>query len=71
VRQALIGVTAGIVISLYLAPAMQSMLYDVPARDVTTLAVVASALLACAVIASAIPASRAARVSPSEVLRGE
>jgi predicted permease len=71
VRQALIGVTAGVVISLYLAPAMQSMLYDVPARDVTTLAVVASVLLACAVIASGIPASRAARVSPSEVLRGE
>ena len=71
VRQALIGVVAGIVIALYLAPAMEPMLFNVPARDATTLAGVALVLLTCALVASAIPAGRAARVPPSEVLRGE
>ncbi len=71
VRQAFLGVVAGIVLALYLAPAMEPMLFNVRARDATTLAGVAIVLLTCALIASAIPAGRAARVPPSEVLRGE
>ena len=71
IRQAMVGVTAGILIALYVAPKLQSMLYDVPARDGVTLGAVAVVLLSAALIASAIPARKAARVPPSEVLRGE
>lgn len=71
IRQAMVGVTAGILIALYVAPKLQSMLYDVPARDGVTLGAVAAVLLSAALIASAIPARKAARVPPSEVLRGE
>jgi predicted permease len=71
IRQALVGVTAGIVIALYVAPWLESMLYDVGARDAATLVTVAVVLLVAAVIASAIPARKASRIPPSEVLRGE
>jgi predicted permease len=71
IRQALIGVAAGIGIALYVAPLLESMLYDVQPRDAATLITVAVVLLFAALIASAIPARRAARVPPSEVLRGE
>lgn len=71
IRQAMIGVTAGILIALYAAPKLQSMLYEVPARDGVTLGAVAVVLLSAALVASAIPARKAARVPPSEVLRGE
>jgi len=71
IRQALIGVAAGIGLALYVAPLLESMLYDVQPRDATTLVTVAVVLLIAALIASAIPARRAARVPPSEVLRGE
>jgi putative ABC transport system permease protein len=61
----LIGVLAAVWLSRYVAP----LLYGVEPRDPVTLAVAAVTLVAVAALAAWIPASRASRVDPAEVLR--
>ncbi|HUG39851.1 MAG TPA: ABC transporter permease [Longimicrobiales bacterium] len=70
-RLAGIGVLVGGVASLIVSRALASQLYGVSANDPLTLAAVALLLLGVAVAAAYEPASRAARVEPMQVLRGE
>ncbi len=68
-RMALIGVVIGVVSAALLTRAMSSMLFGVSAGDPLTFAIVAFLLMLMAVLACLIPARRATRVQPLEVLR--
>lgn len=65
------GLGAGLVGSRAVAHLVSASLYGVTAEDPATHVAVASILAAVALAASALPAWRAARVAPSEALRGE
>jgi ABC-type antimicrobial peptide transport system permease subunit len=65
------GIVAGLLLAAAGAPAIRSLLYGVGAVDPLTFGLAAALLLAVAVLASAVPAWRAARVDPVEVLRAE
>jgi putative ABC transport system permease protein len=67
----LAGALAGVVGSLAAAQAIQSMLFNVPARDPLIYAAVLPALLAIALASAWIPSLRAARVEPMSALRHE
>jgi putative ABC transport system permease protein len=67
----LIGVGLGLVGAVVLSGIVQSLLYEVKARDPMTLAVVTVLLLAVALAAAFVPARRAARVDPVLALRAE
>jgi putative ABC transport system permease protein len=64
-------VAGGLVLAAAGAPALRSLLYGVGAVDPPTFAIVAALLLVVAALASAVPAWRATRVNPVEVLRSE
>jgi predicted permease len=68
-KVALIGVAVGIVGAAMLTRAMSSMLFGVSAGDPLTFSIVASVLMLMAVLACLVPAHRATRVHPLEVLR--
>jgi putative ABC transport system permease protein len=68
-RLAVVGVVIGIGASLFLTPALGTLLYGVSAADPLTFGLMSAALLAIAALASAIPARRATRVSPVTALR--
>lgn len=74
-RQGLVPVAAGLGIGLAGAAALsrflRGLLFDVDTGDPLTFAATAALLLTAAVLASLIPALRAARTEPSEVLQGE
>ncbi len=74
-RQALIltsiAVAIGLVTALAATRLIGSLLYGVSALDPMTFAVVAVSIFAVAVLASLIPAVRAARTQPVEVLRAD
>ncbi len=70
-RLTALGVTIGLGGALALSRAMRSLLFGVEAFDGMTFATVATLLAAVALLASWLPARRAARVEPMEVLRGE
>jgi predicted permease len=65
------GVVVGLGLAAAGAPALRSLLYGVGAVDPVTFGLAAALLLTVAVLASAVPAWRAARVDPVEVLRTE
>ncbi len=73
VRQAIaiaaIGLAIGAVASLWMAGALRTFLYGVTPHDTVSFAAVAALLLAVALAASIVPARRAARVDPVQVLR--
>jgi len=71
VRQALTGLTVGVVAALLLTRVLRSLLHGVSATDPLTFGAVVVVTGVVAVIASAIPAWRAARIDPNEVLRAE
>jgi hypothetical protein len=71
VRLALFGVAAGLVIALAASRVMQSLLYDTSPREPLVTLGVAAVLVLIASVASALPAHRAARVDPVNVLRAE
>jgi putative ABC transport system permease protein len=71
VRPALVGVAIGIVLSLWAAQFLQSFLHKVDARDPWTFGLVALTLVLAAVAAAWIPARRASRTDPTEVLRAQ
>jgi putative ABC transport system permease protein len=70
-RQALSGVLLGAAAALALTRLMVSLLFEVRPADPVTYVAVAALLVAVAVLASGIPALRAARYQPVEVLREE
>ncbi len=67
----LAGALAGAVGSLFAAQAIQTMLFDVPARDPRTFVVVLPVLVLIALASAWVPSLRAARVEPMSALRHE
>jgi ABC-type antimicrobial peptide transport system permease subunit len=70
-RLAMVGVAIGIALALAASRVMQSLLYDTSPREPMVTVGVAALLVVIAAVASAVPARRAARVDPVEVLRAE
>jgi len=70
-KQAAVGVAAGVGGALWLTRLMDSLLFGVKPSDPLTLATVAVLLLATAALACYLPARRATRVDPLIVLRAE
>ena len=70
VTPTLIGIAAGTVAALGSATLLSKLVFGVSASDPVTLAGVSGMLAMVALLASLIPAYRAARVNPLEVLRG-
>ena len=68
---ALAGAITGLVGSLFATRALRSLLFQVPAHDPWTFAVVLPGLLLVAMAAAWIPSARAARVDPMTALRQE
>jgi len=67
----LAGVAVGIVAAMALTGTLQSLLYNVAPVDPTTFVVVPVAVILSAVTASWLPARRASRTVPTEVLRAD
>ncbi|HKT50275.1 MAG TPA: ABC transporter permease [Candidatus Angelobacter sp.] len=67
----LAGIVAGLVGSLLFAGFMSSLLFDTRAIDPLTFAAVAVVLLVVALLACFVPAYRASRIDPANVLRQE
>lgn len=70
-RVALIGVVLGVVAALGLTRFLGTLLFGVPAIDVSTFAAMSSVMLAVALLASYVPARRASAVDPMQSLRTE
>lgn len=70
-RLVLIGVAAGVGLSVAIMPLLRTQLYAVPPHDPLTLVSVPLVLIAVAIVAAVIPARRAMRVNPIEALRYE
>lgn len=70
-RLAVVGVSAGVALSLLLMPLLRNQLYAIEPRDPLTLAGVPAVLAAVALLAALIPARRAMRVDPVTALRYE
>jgi ABC-type antimicrobial peptide transport system permease subunit len=68
---ALWGVGLGLMLSLVLSRAIQSLLYGISATNPGTLAAVAATLLGVSLLASLVPVLRAVRSHPMEALRVE
>ena len=64
-----LGIGIGTAIGLWAARFVGSLLYDLPARDPATLAGAAAVLVAVGLLAGGLPARRAARIDPAQVLR--
>lgn len=70
-RLAAVGCITGLGVALWGATAIESMLFQVGARDPLTFVVVTVILGALALLASSVPALKASRVDPMSVLRAE
>ncbi len=70
-RLALVGVVLGLAGALALTRLLRSELFEVSATDPVTLAGAAAVLVLVAALATWLPAQRATRVSPMQVLRAE
>jgi hypothetical protein len=68
---ATLGTGIGAMAVIAIAPAVQPLIFDIPARDPALIALVAIVLVVSAVLASAMPAVRACRVDPMTVLRSD
>jgi predicted permease len=72
-RQALtlagIGLAVGAVAALIVAPYLEPLLFETPARDAAVFAAAAAVLSVAALAAGIVPAWRASRVAPTEALR--
>jgi putative ABC transport system permease protein len=70
-RLTLVGVGIGIVTSLFVAPALSTLLFGVKALDPVTFVIVVAGILGVAACASIIPARRGMQVDPLAALRTE
>jgi predicted permease len=70
-RPVAIGCAAGVLAAWWLAQFIQSQVHQIDARDPGTLALVVAVLLATAAAAAWLPAYRAGRTDPAEVLRSQ
>jgi putative ABC transport system permease protein len=70
-RLAIVGVLAGVAVSLVLNRVIASFLFGITATDPPTYAVVAAVLITVALLASYIPARRATKLDPIVALRYE
>jgi predicted permease len=68
-RIGIAGVAAGLLLSFWMARALQSFLYGVTAHDPLAFGAAAAILIAVALVAAVMPARRAAGVDPVRVLR--
>jgi len=66
---AVAGIAAGLLASMWLAGALQGLLFGVTSHDPASFAAVAALLIVVTAVASLIPARRAAGVDPVKVLR--
>ena len=64
-----VGLVVGLAAAFWLVQLIGSFLFGVSARDAVTFVAVPVALLAVALLACAVPARRAARIDPQQVLR--
>jgi hypothetical protein len=65
------GVVAGVIASVWLSHALESLLYGVPTADPTTLLLTAVSLLAAVLAVTTLPGIRAGRIAPATALRSE
>ena len=68
-RPVVVGIAIGLAAAYWIERYVQSFMYGVQPRDPALYAVVSAVLLATALLAGWLPASRAARLDPAEVLR--
>ncbi|HET9155225.1 MAG TPA: FtsX-like permease family protein, partial [Myxococcaceae bacterium] len=66
-----LGAVVGLVLALAHGPALRAALFGISPHDPATLALVLGTVAVSAVVACLLPARRAARLDPAEVLRGE
>lgn len=66
-----IGIAVGLTGAFAAASIMATLLFDIPARDPVTFAVVAAVVTLVAFVASAIPAVRAVHIDPTIAMRAE
>jgi putative ABC transport system permease protein len=64
-----LGIAAGAALSAWTATFTQSLLYNVQPRDPLTFSAAALTLIAVATLAAWLPARRASRIDPVQVLR--
>jgi ABC-type lipoprotein release transport system permease subunit len=64
-----IGAVAGVLVSLWAAKYVEALLYGLDPRDPVTLMLAVVALACCAGLAGWLPARKAARLDPVQVLR--
>lgn len=69
--QALVGVMIGLVTALLSARWLESLLFEIQARDPIVFAAVSVVMLGVALLASYLPARRASAVDPVEAIRME
>jgi predicted permease len=67
----MIGFGIGIISALMLGQALESLLYGVRPRDITSFVTAGGVLLGAAVLAALVPALRATRIDPAKVLNGD
>lgn len=70
-RVALVGVAIGLVVAVMSARVLESLLFEVRARDPLVFGVVCVVMLGVALVASYLPARRASAVDPVEAIRTE
>ena len=70
-KGALAGIAAGVVLAVALGRSVSSLLVGIKPADMPTIAAVSLALAALTAVACWVPARRAARIDPMEVLRAE
>ena len=64
-----IGVALGLAASVALSPVVRTLLYELEPRDPATIAIAAVVLTIVGLLAGWLPARRAARIDPAQVLR--
>ena len=68
-RLVALGLVIGTAVSLWAARFVTSLLYGLEARDLPTLVTAAAVLIGISLLAAGLPARRAARIDPAQVLR--
>jgi ABC-type antimicrobial peptide transport system permease subunit len=66
-----VGTVIGCAVALATTGLLRALLYGVKPGDPWTMAAVGAGLLAVSVLASAVPAWRASRINPVEMIRSE